>query len=401
MAVSLHELLQPQVILSVVSRIREYQGRLGRWLGFQPNRYDPGTVSISGANTIAGDTRYASWRIFDHTRTLAPGRAPGTGPATVPPNPVGDTRVACARFHMKVPMLYEELSNLSPIIGPNSTIDPGGQNYITNQERYIAQKFNNSVEVMATGMMQNSLYIQMSGDSWIPVLSNPVSPNIGFQINFQVPSGNLNQLNMLGAGNIIDVRWDNPSARIILHLAKIQAAFAQLTGWMLTDTWINSLLWYNIITNTDVRNTAGSVNTPFAEYENINETGPDGEPINGFAARLKGEPNISFHINNDVVVTNSDTDPSYATAPSGATIVKVVPDGVMLGSPPAGGLWTKAYHGGEYVVDNPGQPGVLRRGYYFWHEYTTQPSAVEMIGLLNMIPMLYVPKAVISATVLF
>src|SRR5215472_12420718 len=109
MSVALHELLQPQVILDVVSRIREGQGRLGRWLGFQPNRFDPATVSLTGPNTVSGDTRYATFRIFDFTRVVAKARAPGTGPSTVAANPVGDVRISCARFHQKIPLSYEEL----------------------------------------------------------------------------------------------------------------------------------------------------------------------------------------------------------------------------------------------------------------------------------------------------
>src|SRR5712692_10280517 len=130
MPLSLFELLQPQVILSVVSRMRAGQGRLSKWLGFQPNRFDPVSVSLDGPNTVRGDTRYASWRIFDTTRVPAVARAPGTGPATISPNPVGEQRIACARFHMKIPLLYEELGNLSPVVGPNSQVDPAGQDYV-------------------------------------------------------------------------------------------------------------------------------------------------------------------------------------------------------------------------------------------------------------------------------
>ncbi len=63
--------------------------------------------------------------------------------------------------------------------------------------------------------------------------------------------------------------------------------------------------------------------------------------------------------------------------------------------------WTRFYLGGEHVVENPGMPGVLRMGWYFWHEYVTQPSAVELISLLNGVPLLYIPGVVAPATVIF
>src|ERR1019366_4791961 len=128
---TLQELLLPQVILRVISRIRNGQGMLGRWLGFQPDRFDNDTVTLSGPNTMTGSSTVRSvvYRIFDNTRVVAKGRAPGTGPATVARNQMGQATVEVARFHQKIPMLYEDLGNLSPIIGPNSQVDPGGQNF--------------------------------------------------------------------------------------------------------------------------------------------------------------------------------------------------------------------------------------------------------------------------------
>jgi hypothetical protein len=400
MAVSLHELLQPQVILRVVSRIRPGQGRLGRWLGFQTSKYDPERVSLTGPNTVQGDTRYATFRIFDATRTVAQGRAPGTGPATIPVNPVGSVPVSCARFHMKIPLSYEELGNLSPIIGPNSVIDPGGQNYVQRMIGHIARRFNNVVELMASGMLQDNLFLNYQGDNIVATIGQLTGTNaFGFQVPFQVPAGNKSQLNMLGSGNLITVPWSNPNSLIIQQIMSIKAAFMQLSGYALTDVWVNSPTWYRVLVNTEVRNTAGSANTPFAEYDNVPERGFDGEPTGDFEAILRADPTITWHITDEVLVTNSDVDPSYGTAPSTATLTKMVPDNTAFFLTRPSPEWAQLYHGGEYVVENPGMPGVLRRGYHFWHEYVTQPSAVDLIGLLNAVPLLYVPKVIAPATV--
>jgi hypothetical protein len=400
MAASLHELLQPQVILDVITRIRPGRGRLSPWLGFQPDRFDPATVSLSGPNTVQGDTRYATFRIFDETRVVAKARAPGTGPATVAVNPVGDVRVSCARYHEKCPLSYEELGNLSPIVGPNSVIDPGGQDYLQRQTRFIAVQFNNAVELMATAMIQDNLYFQQQGDNWIPAVGNP--GGVSFQVPFQVPAGNKNQLNMLGAGNIINVPWNNVGAPIYSNISQIKMAFAQLSGWPLNHVWLNSGTWYNVITNTEIRNLAGSSNTPFAEFDNVDERGVDGHPTGEYAAVLRADPTIQWHITDHVLVGgNTDIDPTYSTAPSAATLFKVVPDNKAFFLPEPDPMWTKMYHGGEYVVENPGMPGSLRRGYYFWREYTTQPSGVDLIGLLNCVPLLYNPRVVAAGTVNF
>ena len=401
MAISLHELLQPQVILSVVSRIREKQNRLGKWLGFQADRFDPKTVSISGRNTVAGPTRYATFRLFDNTRVVAKARAPQTGPSTVAPNPVGDVRVAISRWHEKIPLFYEDLGNLSPIMGPNSQIDPGGQNYIQQQINFIAQQFNNAVEIMAAGMMRDDLWFLQSGDNWLAQLGQPTS-GLFFQVPFQVPAGNKSQGNMLGTGNLISGSWKNTNTAIIQNLMAIKAAFAQLSGYPMRHVWINSLGWYNLLSNAEVQKFAGTANTPFAEYDFVPETGSDGLQVSDYAATLRADPTVVWHITDDVLVTgNTDIDPSYSTAPAAATIQKEIPDTLAIFTTDVSPLWTQLCYGGEYVVENPGMPGVLRQGYYFWNEWVTQPSACELIGLLNAIPLLYVPKIIAPLTVVF
>lgn len=404
MAVSLHSLLTPQVILKAVSRIRKFQGRLGRWIGFQPNRYNPDNVSLEGPNVRYGDTRFATFRLDDVTRVVGKARAPGTGPASVPTNPVGDVRISCARFHEKVRLLGEFLGNLSPIIGPNSQIDTGGQSYIARQTVHLAEKYNNTIELLTIGMFQDNLYFQMAGDNLLPVIGAPSGSNIGFQIPFQIPSGNKNQLNLLGTGNIIQIGWQNTGAPLIKNCLQIQAAMTQLSGYQPRHVWMNSIQWYNVLLNAEVRNTAGSANTPFAEYDRVSENGVDGLPQPEFAAQLRGIPWLTWHIADDVIVTGGDVDPTWtqgaADVTAGTTtFVKVCPDNTALFLPDPSPDWTELYQGAEYISENAGQPLTLKRGYTFWKEWVTQPSCIELIALMNCIPLLYVPKVVGFATV--
>jgi hypothetical protein len=396
--ISLHDLLTPQVILKAVSRIRKFQGRLGRWLGFQPNRFNPDTVSLEGPNVRYGDTRFASFRLDDVTRVVGKGRAPGTGPASVAVNPVGDVRVSCARFHEKVRLLGEFLGNLSPIIGPNSQIDTGGQSYIARQTTHLAEKYNNTIELMTTGMLQDNLYFQLAGDNLLPVIGAPASPALGIQIPFQVPAGNKNQLNILGTGNIILEGWQNIGAPLVKNCLQVTAAVTQLCGYQPRHSWCNSLMWYNVLLNSEVRNTAGSSNTPFAQYDRVPEMAYDGMPMPEFSATLRGIPWWTWHIADDVLVTGGDIDPTWA-ASSGTTIVKVCPDNSLMILPDPSPDWTELYHGAEYISENAGQPMMLKRGYTFWKEWVTQPSCIELISLMNAIPLLYVPKAVLFGTV--
>ena len=154
---------------------------------------------------------------------------------------VGDVRISCARFHEKVRLLGEFLGNLSPIIGPNSQVDTGGQSYIARQTTHLAEKYNNTIELLTTGMFQDNLYFQLNGDNLLPVIGAPTGSNLGFQIPFQMPSGNKNQLNMLGTGNILLVGWQNLSAPLIKNCLQIQAAMTQLSGYQPRHMWMNSL----------------------------------------------------------------------------------------------------------------------------------------------------------------
>ncbi len=404
MSISLHSLLTPQVILKAVSRIRKFQGRLGKWVGFQPNRYNPDNVSLEGPNSRYGETRFATFRLDDVTRVVGKGRAPGNGPASVPVNPVGDVRISCARFHEKVRLLGEFLGNLSPIIGPNSQIDTGGQSYIARQTVHLAEKYNNTIELLTTGMFQDNLYFQFSGDNLLPVIGTPTSPALGFQIPFQIPSGNKNQLNMLGTGNIIQIGWQNLAAPVIKNCLQIQAAMTQLSGYQPKHLWMNSLGWYNVLLNAEVRNTAGSSNTPFAEYDRVPEMAMDGMPQPEFAAQLRGIPWLTWHIADDVLVTGGDIDPTWAQGAAAVTagtttIIKVCPDNTMIIAPEPSPDWTEMYHGAEWISENAGQPMQLKKGYTYWKEWVTQPSCIELISLMNCIPLLYVPKATAFATV--
>ncbi len=409
MAASLTELLLPQVVMDVVSRIKDGRGPLGSWMGFQPTSFSPDNVSLEGPNTLrgSGSVRNYTYRIFDHTRVPMKARAPGTGPATVAQNPMAQNTVSVARYHQKIPLAYEFLGNLSPMIGPNSQIDEGGQSYIGQQTTFLAEQANNMVEMMTAGMMRDSLYFIVSGDNWLPTFTAPTGTQVGFQVPFGIPAGNKDQLNMLGTGNIIGTSWNNPNAPILGDIQSIIAAYAQLSRYTMTDVWINSTMWMNIITNTQVRNTAGSSNTPFAEFEQLPEKGMEGSgPSNKYSAILRGQPTITWHFCDDTLALNTDVDPSYATVPTGsvptdATLAKLVPDSMVIFTTQPAKKWATMYLGGEYVVENPGSPGALRQGWYFWHEYVTQPSAVELIALLNAVPALYIPKVIAPATVIF
>lgn len=417
MAASLQELLQPQIVLGLISKLLRGRGALGSWLGFHPTRFSEDGATLQGPNTVTTGTtiRQVMYRIFNVTRVPLKMSAPGSAANTVAANPVGQNTISIARWHNKIPLQWEMLGNLAGMGGPNSAIDANGQTYIAQQERYLAEMGNNIVELMAAGMMRDSLYVIQNGQDWLPSFTPATGTQFGFQINFQIPSTNKGQLaQAMGTdptqGPIITIPWTNDPARIIGNILAIRAAYAQLNRYSMTDIWVNSILWDAIITNTEVRNTAGSMNQPFASFAETNVSNNEG-PLS-WQATLRGLPTVTFHGCDDTVALGADLDPvnPSTSGPAVASLKKLVPDNtaIFTTSPMMGNAgmtedlgWCKLYYGGELLSENPGQPATPHMGWSTWHQYTVDPSYVQLFALLNAIPALYVPSVVAPATVAF
>jgi hypothetical protein len=162
-------------------------------------------------------------------------------------------------------------------------------------------------------------------------------------------------------------------------------------------------MWSNIVQNTSIRNTAGSANTPVAEYTMQDERGMDGKPTGRQTAILRGVPWITWHINNETLALGGEIDPintQQGTALT-ATLYKKIPDTMAIFTAGADPSFASFYQAGEPVVENPGMPAVERRGYYFWHEYCTQPSVIELLALLNGVPALMNPLVFWPATCVY
>ena len=77
--ITIQQLMQTPVITRVVSRIRTPLSLFQNFFGMAPGQ--------AASSNVSG--RHLGWDIFDKTRLIAEGRAPGTGPATVQRKSVG------------------------------------------------------------------------------------------------------------------------------------------------------------------------------------------------------------------------------------------------------------------------------------------------------------------------
>jgi hypothetical protein len=386
----------------VVSRIRRGQGRLGRWLGLHPLGTDGTDDSVPtqlvGPAMKESPTRSGVYEIFDRTRTVAKGRAPNVGPATIAPQPIGQVSYTIARFHEKMPLYFEEISQLR-VVGQYTQLDAGGQDYLSRQMAYLGARFFGAMELMLMGVIRGTWYLKNVGDDWIPVLSQPSAGTPYVTINHQIPTGNTAQLNMLGAGSIIGTSWADPTAPIVSNdLPKIMEAYAQLTGMVLTDAWTTPSVWGQIITNTEVINAGGSSQRPFDEFELVRNPG-DRYAYPEWVAVLRAYPTIRWHLLAEYLVADGGTDPSYAAGTG--TLTSVIPANQVLFTPEPDPEWIDVLWYGEHISEQDGQPAMKRPAWYFWNQWLTQPTVIELIGLMNAIPRLRIPKAMVPATVIF
>lgn len=361
--------LAPSFVTKMVSRILVPGNTIQRFLGFEEGGRN---VEDSPGDGV----RQYSYDIFDNVRSIAKGRVPGTGPATVSLNPVGVNTVTIARAYEKLNDLsYEMLSNIRQI-GANAGVqDKRGMRYLENQARYLQQRQTNFREFLSWAMLRGSCTITISGDDWIYTLSGGT-----ITLDWKIPSGNKSQLNMLGGGNLISASWATAGTDIPGDLDNISAAFQQLVGaplkWIMTDSYV----FNNVMNNTAVKAQAGTSNTAFEQYTMTEEKAPDGSSTGLRKANLKCRPWIDWYITDAGIDVNG-------------TFTKYFSGGEMALGVDLGLGFAKMQQGSELVKESPWAPPVLQRGFHAWLREWDEAARVELQTINNLVPELTVPKA--------
>ncbi len=78
----------------------------------------------------------------------------------------------------------------------------------------------------------------------------PTSSGAATSVNFNIPSGNLNQLNVLGQGNVIDSYWDSASSDIINQIVNLKQASVYLTGFEIKHAYYGRNILNFVANNT-------------------------------------------------------------------------------------------------------------------------------------------------------
>lgn len=369
----LPDILQPAIVNGSISQLRVQNSVLQSFFGASLRQRMPESDDYVGATTQQSG-RYFGYDVFNETRNVARGRAPGAASGTAAVHPVGHVAGVFPRVFEKTPIAAELVHNMRQIGGPAGTLDRRGEVYIRKQEQIVAQEVTNKVEFQFAAMMRGGWDFSISGDDYNDTFASGTP-----MVDFQIPAGNKSQLNMTGGGSIIDAVWSTAGTKIVTHCYNVKAAFENLTGWTLEHIWVTSVVWNHVLNNTEVITKGGQ---QFAAFDVLER-----DPITkDFTARLRALPWITWHITDAVLRVNGTT-------------TKLIADTAAVFMPTPDTSWIDYLEGSEPIAEYTGAPVVERFGSYFYIVPTADPTGYHLYKVHNGLPALYVPKNIAYATV--
>ena len=382
--ITLQQLFQTPVITRVVSRFKTPMSLFQQWMGMLPGQ--SATESVSG--------RHIGWDIFDKTRTMAKGRAPGTGPAIASPKPIGHVSAVAYRSHEKIPLLREQIFRTRTPGAQFGQVDSRGQGYIARQTQYLTQRFRNNREFMVSRMFRNGWGLKLDGEDFL-LTENGAAGNVT-DVDMQIPAGNLSHLNMTGAGNIITANWTTSSTDVISNIYSINEAMELLTGHPLRHVWCGTAMFKALLLNDGLESVGGTAFRVFESLSARQQRSAEGIQDSGFDVIFRALPLVTFHVYDAVLVT-----PELSVGGAEDTTAntdKLIPDNRVILSPEPDSTWAGWIEGSEWVAENWTDFGKEVFGLHTWTTPSIDPAAIELKMLDNGLPALYIPKAVCYAT---
>lgn len=375
MVASINEILSTRVTSRVVRTQAGVNSFLLRLFGFNPGGF---------AERDMGHRQFG-YDIFNDTRTVAQGRAPGAPSATVRRQPVGRVDGVFPRFREHLFLPSEEIHNFRVIGGPNSVYDERGVQYALRQQRFMAQRLGNNRALLLAGMIRGKMYGHRSGDD---TYYDFTSTSSTFTVDWQMPSANQTDV-----GGIIDKTWSDPSADIPGHLRAMNASLQASVGTNLEMIIISNATWNYMLNNDQVQAQAGTSNTPFTQQVRVVGTDPGtGLPQTVIEARITAIPWLRIIVTDEGIKTGT---------PGSESFVKFVPDNYMWWGPTPSAEMFEMLLGSEPVTEGYGAQEVVRYGAYAYTEIVSDPAGRKLHTGDNCIPANYVPTSNGYATVVF
>jgi hypothetical protein len=408
---SLQNLLSPPVFARLVSQLNIAPSPILARYGMQ----DGGTVvadsgkvtKISAENEVITNLRSNFYNVYNDTRASSPPNVAG-GAATVSVrNRVGQVAYTIARLFDCLRIPAEEQANIANIENTMQVDSPGGA-YLQKQILTQSQKADNWRLMLLVGMLrgESNLMADQSGaglsSRYLSFLAPTGTQSAVPITSSQMPPGNRGQLNMLGAGNIIDVPWSNPQADIINHFMQIQAASQQLNGSRYTTVECSSQVWRWILNNDTIQTIGGIAGRPYSRYEIV---GDPGAPVTEAVGQIDAIPGVTFYISDATLEIGNPG--STATVPIWSTRDAANPNlfvsNLCVFSQQPKGPFSpyKGYVLGEEVAEYDNGPRSVKVGRSYWTTSQSNPTTDSIFVLDNFLPINESPSSIAAATVSF
>lgn len=208
----------------------------------------------------------------------------------------------------------------------------------------------------------------------------------GTEIDFGIPAGNLNQLDVLGDGAIIDVSWDTATASIVTQVQKLKNAALRKTGYPLRHAFVGDDILGHLLTNNEVKEFL-KANTQLAA---------------GFTARTipDGFLGLTWHQAGEF----------FFEDPDGDYVTPLADDGIVFTPDPSPDWWDVIEGTYEVPTDLGGVAadavGALNQfatvsGRFNYARISADPSGIKHNYGDTFLPVIKVPNAMFIADVVF
>ena len=144
---------------------------------------------------------------------------------------------------------FHQVSILNQLKSPDPTVQSLGEQNIANQIRNFNDGFNNlRLAMIYSTLCSGKIYADSSGNLL------PSSSGAQLTVDFSVPSGNLNQLDVFGGGAIIGASWATAGTDIAGDVKAVKKAALKKTGYPIKHCFYGENILGYLAGNTALKN---------------------------------------------------------------------------------------------------------------------------------------------------
>lgn len=343
---------------------------------------------------VVSQQRVFGYDIIANTRTLAPYSAPMAPPVSVGQKPISTAMAAVFRTNIKTTIADEKVFQTRQLgsFGLNTKVDDTGAKYVATQVKHLKTQITNSVEWMVAKMFQGGFGLKQDGEGYRLCELNDA--NIVHANQYRIPASNLGDVSgIIASGEA----WDNAAAPILDHLNEMSVLASRVSGYNPTDIILNGNTAKHLFNNTQLGKVGGTAYRIFDSLSNREVRGDEPPTSGPYTVQFRALPQYNFHVYNEGLVLN-DVVANYDNQVDSNNWKTLIPDGYALIVPPPGD-WVGFGTCMEPVAENVMSDVKTVTGLYQWRTREIDPPRFDVKMLLNYVPVLPQPQAVIYANV--